>query len=426
MSLTPSWSASSADARRAVAADLGDDQTRGAAGRAMRRATGSGVGVARRGLVAIVHAPESQQNRTSRSQQIRSSTALSMCELRRFVVRICSTRVVDFGATSPVRPAVWPTACGSQPSTPEGVHAACQRSTRSLAARPRRHAEFVGPMPRRQLLAGARRRGGAGAAARRRPAQPARRPGCAPRPRRPAAERHAGAAGVGDGHVRLATTPTRSPTAPGDGRGHRRPPASTSRSTPSTTTPSRRTSPPTCSSPTTSFAWFAGYRMRFFAAKGLRRRHLRRLGRACDDFSEGFKIASTGTTASSTSCRSTTTLGRPLPQEPVRGEGLRRSRRPGTSSKALADQMQADGHHPVRCGQRRQVAGDGHVRHAQPPHQRLPVPRRPDGRQGELDRRQGQGRLRARGPSCCRSTRRPQRPHVAGGRHRARATRKPA
>ena len=42
------------------------------------------------------------------------------------------------------------------------------------------------------------------------------------------------------------------------------------------------------------FTWFAGYRMRFFAAQGPGRRHQRRVGQARSGFTDAFKTASTG------------------------------------------------------------------------------------------------------------------------------------
>ncbi|GAB3956816.1 hypothetical protein GCM10027614_70350 [Micromonospora vulcania] len=57
------------------------------------------------------------------------------------------------------------------------------------------------------------------------------------------------------------------------------------------------------------FMWFAGYRMRFFAAKGLAG-DLSDVWGKLSGFSDAFKKASTGTTASSTSSPRRTTRGR--------------------------------------------------------------------------------------------------------------------
>ncbi len=90
-------------------------------------------------------------------------------------------------------------------------------------------------------------------------------------------------------------------------------------------------------------SWFAGYRMRAFAAKGRGRRHLRRVGdarRVQRRVQDGQHRRST---ASSTSCRSTTTRG-----ASTTGRACSRTNGyeiPATwdEFKALLDQMQADG-----------------------------------------------------------------------------------
>ncbi len=51
------------------------------------------------------------------------------------------------------------------------------------------------------------------------------------------------------------------------------------------------------------------------------------------------------------------------------------------------------------------LAGDGPLRHHQPARERLPVPCRPDGRQAEVDRREGQARSSPFGRPSCPSTR---------------------
>ena len=70
--------------------------------------------------------------------------------------------------------------------------------------------------------------------------------------------------------------------------------------------------------------------------------------------------------------------------------------------------------HPARRGQRRQLAADGHVRHAQHADQRLRLPRLADGRPGELDRRPGQAGVHHLGGAAPLLPARRQRPHVAG------------
>ena len=134
-------------------------------------------------------------------------------------------------------------------------------------------------------------------------------------------------------------------------------------------------------------SWFAGYRMRAFASKGV-------VGDVSDvwagitGMSEGFKSASSGLDGKQYFVPFyfypwAVHYRKSLFEEkgytvPVTWDEF----------KALCEQMQTDGLIPLCRRQRRQVAPNGHVRHAQPAHQRLRLPRQPDGRQGELDRRQ--------------------------------------
>ena len=139
------------------------------------------------------------------------------------------------------------------------------------------------------------------------------------------------------------------------------------------------------------------------------------------DFSEGFKSASTGLRRQAVlRARLLLPVGRPLPEEPVRGEGLHDPDDVGRADGAGRPDEDRRAH-PVRVRQRRQVAADGHVRHAQHAHQRLRLPRRPDGRQGETGpttRSRTSSRQWTRAPALPPGGR--QRPHVAGRRHGAR------
>ena len=134
-------------------------------------------------------------------------------------------------------------------------------------------------------------------------------------------------------------------------------------------------------------AWFAGYRMRAFASKGVvgditdvwagPHRHERGLQERLDRPRRQAVLRAVLLLR----------VGRPLPQEPVRGEGLRASRRRGTSSSPCATQMEADGITPFSAANdggwpqmgmfdminMRTNGYDFHVV--------------ADGRQGELDRR---------------------------------------
>ena len=69
--------------------------------------------------------------------------------------------------------------------------------------------------------------------------------------------------------------------------------------------------------------------------------------------------------------------------------------------KTLADQDEGGRPHPDRLRRQGRLAGDGHVRHPQPAPERLRLPRRADGRQGEVDGPEGQGGLRDVEGRCC-------------------------
>ena len=170
-------------------------------------------------------------------------------------------------------------------------------------------------------------------------------------------------------------------------------------------------------------SWFAGYRMRAFANRGVVG-DVSDVWEGLDRLQRGFQERlDSGSTASSTSCPSTTTRGRCT-------TGRACSRRPATTIpttwdefKALLDQMQTDGITPLAAANDGKLAADGHVRHAQPADQRLRLPRLADGRPGELDRRPRQGRLHGLGGDPPLLPARRQRPHVAGRGDRTRQRR---
>ncbi len=161
--------------------------------------------------------------------------------------------------------------------------------------------------------------------------------------------------------------------------------------------------------------WFAGYRLRYFADQGLLG-DISDVWANLDGFADGFKAASTGDDGKQYFV--------PLynypwavhySQEPVRREGLHASRPRWDELIALADQMKADGIIPFALRQRRQVAGDGHVRHPQHAAQRLRLPHQPDGRQRGLDVGRGQERVRPVRHVAAVPPGGRQRAHVAGG-----------
>ena len=203
------------------------------------------------------------------------------------------------------------------------------------------------------------------------------------------------------------------------------PRACRTRATSSTTTASRTTSPPTWQQPDDVFTWFSGYRMRFFAEKGLTG-DISDVWANLPDFSESFKAASTGNDGKQYLV--------PTSYYPW-AIHYRKSlfEEKGYTIPTTKDELIALGHEdagrradPVRLRQRRQVAGAGHVRHLEPAPQRLPVPRRPAGRQGRLDRRQGQERVRDVDRAAAVPPGEPQRAHMAGSGDGAWRTRRPA
>ena len=125
--------------------------------------------------------------------------------------------------------------------------------------------------------------------------------------------------------------------------------------------------------------WFAGYRLRYFADQGLLG-DISDVWAGLDGFSEGFKAASTGDDGKQYFV--------PLYNYPwavhyskslfdekgyTRPDHVGRADRPRRPDEGRRD-------HPVLVRQRRQVAGDGHVRHPQHADQRLRLPHQPDGR----------------------------------------------
>ena len=136
-------------------------------------------------------------------------------------------------------------------------------------------------------------------------------------------------------------------------------------------------------SPDDAFTWFAGFRMRFFARKGLAGES-RRLETIGGDFTDGIKKASTGDDGKKYFV--------PIYNYPwalfyrkslwadkgyTAPEDGRRTEDPGRQD----EEGRLD---PDRVRRQGRLAGHGHVRLPQHAAQRLRLPRRPDGRQGVL------------------------------------------
>ena len=98
--------------------------------------------------------------------------------------------------------------------------------------------------------------------------------------------------------------------------------------------------------------------------------------------------------------RRRTTRGRSSTASRCGSSTATRCPRRWTSSTTLGAQMKKDGLDPDRLRRQGRLAGDGHLRHPQPADQRLPVPHRPDGRQGGVDRPTRSRRSSTPGPGC--------------------------
>ena len=133
------------------------------------------------------------------------------------------------------------------------------------------------------------------------------------------------------------------------------------------------------------FTWFAGYRMRFFAAQGL-------VGDVSDiwgnlqGFTDAFKTASTGDDGKQYFVpQYVLPVGRVLPQVGRGRSTATRCRRRWTTSRRSRQDEEGRAR-PDRLRRQGRLAGDGHLRHPQHADQRVPVPRRPDGPQEAVDR----------------------------------------
>ena len=109
-------------------------------------------------------------------------------------------------------------------------------------------------------------------------------------------------------------------------------------------------------------------------------------------------------------------VGDLLPQERLRARATR-SPRPWTSSTTLSQADEEGRPGPDRVRRQGRLARHGHLRPAQHADQRLRLPRRPDGRQGGLERPQGQEGVRHLGRSA-RPTTSPTRSAAPGRRRR--------
>ena len=97
------------------------------------------------------------------------------------------------------------------------------------------------------------------------------------------------------------------------------------------------------------------------------------------DFSDAYKKARPGRRQAVLRAAAQLPVGGLLPEEPVAGAGLRRHPTTLDEMSTLGEQMKTDGLIPDRVRRQGRLAGDGHLRHPQHAHQRLRLPRQPDG-----------------------------------------------
>ena len=163
------------------------------------------------------------------------------------------------------------------------------------------------------------------------------------------------------------------------------------------------------------FTWFAGYRAKYFAARGLTG-DISDVWAKISGMSDALKKASTGDDGKQYFVPFTnypwalfyrksvwTKHGYAVPKTLDELEDPRR-----------ADEEGRPG--PDRLRRQGRLAGNGHLRCHQHAGQRLRLPCQPDGRQGGLVRRQGQEGLRHLGRHPRPAPGRPAGPHLAGGR----------
>ena len=147
--------------------------------------------------------------------------------------------------------------------------------------------------------------------------------------------------------------------------------------------------------PDTAYTWFSGFRMKFFADQGLTRADRRRVGQGQGQL-HATASASRSIGNDGKAVRDPGRLlpvGRLLPEERLRGQGLHDPDDVGRPEDPVHED--ADGRpDPDRVRRQGRLAGHGHVRHPQPPVERLRLPCRPDGRQGEVDGPEGHRGLR--------------------------------
>ena len=197
--------------------------------------------------------------------------------------------------------------------------------------------------------------------------------------------------------------------------------ASTSRPTPSTMTRSRSRSTATCrASRDDVFTWFAGYRMQFFAR------------RACSTPIDDVWKTLTPQLPPAMKAPSKGLDGHyyfvPIYNYPwavfYRKSVFEDERLHGPDDLGPVHRARQEDEgrrpDPDRLHRQGRLAGDGHVRHPQHAHQRLRLPRRPDGGQGSVGQRRRSRRSSTSGgaPAVLLAGR--ARPHLAGGRPAAR------
>ena len=156
---------------------------------------------------------------------------------------------------------------------------------------------------------------------------------------------------------------------------------------------------------TTSFTWFAGYRMQFFAQRGLATDISDVWGKVGANYSDALKNASTGLDGKQYFVPFYYYPWALFYRKSVFEENGYEVPKTLDELKTLGDadeERRADADRVRRQGR---LAGDGDLRHPQPAHQRLRLPHAADEGRGVAGRTRRSPRSSTPGASCCRCTR---------------------
>ena len=180
-------------------------------------------------------------------------------------------------------------------------------------------------------------------------------------------------------------------------------------------------------SPDDGFTWFAGYRMKYYAAKGLVAPLddvWDKIG--ADNFGAGIVTASTGDDGKKYFVPNYNYPWAIFYRKSVFSAKGYTVPTTFDALKTLCAQMKKDGLTPIAFADKDGWPAMGTFDYLNMRAERLPVPRRPDGAQGELGPAEGQGRLRQLEGDPALHQRRRARPHLGGGGAARSPPRRPA